>query len=171
MFSLLTQAPSTAPPSQPSHSSPPSLNTDTPFPQGQQRPHVTPEEIRQFFLDYHHRKKKEESLGISEEQEAVDDMGQDNKEGRGREGGSINYITLCQLVLLHRLYPEAEAPPTPSSCSGRVAALCSLPLLPFPLPPPHGAGHSRALHHSTKDRQGVHQGEGTRTRCAPGRGS
>ena len=83
VFSLLAQAPSTAPPSQPSHPSPPSLNTDAPSPQGQQRPHVTPEEIRQFFLDYHYRKKKEEEegLGMSEEHEAVDDKDQDNKEG------------------------------------------------------------------------------------------
>ena len=64
-----------------------------------------------------------------------------------------------QLVLLHRLYHEAETPPTPSSCGGRVAALRPLPLLPLPLPPPHGAGHSRALHHSTQDGQGVHRGE------------
>ena len=44
---------------------------------------MTPEEIRQFFLDYHYRKKKEEEEGLemSEEHEAVDDKGQDNKEG------------------------------------------------------------------------------------------
>ena len=93
-FLLLTQTLPSALPSQlspPSPPSPPSLNKDIPSPQEQQqRPHVTPEEIGQFFLDYH-RRKKEESLGMSEEREDVSDTSQD------KEGRSVH----CSLSLWH----------------------------------------------------------------------
>ena len=169
MFSLLTQAPSTAPPSQPSHSSPPSLNTDTPFPQGQRRPHVTPEEIRQFFLDYHHRKKKEESLGISEEQEAVD-MGQDNKEGRGREG--VSTMSPCVNLCYSTDYTQKQKLPPHHQAAVDVLQRC-VPFLSSPSPSLRLTVLDTAEHCITALRtdkvctrgrelgQGVHQGGGS----------
>ena len=167
---LLIQVPSTSPPSQPSPPSPPSppsAHKDVPSPHKQQRPSVTPDEVRQFFLEYHHRKEKEEEeegeevSGVSEGT-ADSDAQQSSGEGElfpasckilplalliSSETLSLHHIvsnkhttTPCSIIPTLSL-PEAQAPPRAPSCRGRATALCPLPPLHFPLPPPHSAGH------------------------------
>ena len=130
-FLLLTQTLPSALPSQlspPSPPSPPSLNKDIPSPQEQQqRPHVTPEEIGQFFLDYH-RRKKEESLGMSEEREDVSDTSQD------KEGRSV-HCSLSLLSLPPCLYGDVDGERILVSIASLSPSFILVPLS-FSHPPP-----------------------------------
>jgi len=80
---LKIQVPST---SQPSSPSPPSPHKDVSSlsARDQQRPSVTPDEVQQFFLEYHQRKEEEEEEE-EEKGEEVSGMSEGGEDGDAKQ--------------------------------------------------------------------------------------